>query len=225
MGSLKAESLKYQGLFVNRGLQDWYFINDPEWGKRQKGGTIDFLFEHPRPIGKAKEQKWDDDGNLIWGVPFKKALKSYFTTKRLVKFETFCDWLPTDNCFVSLDSRVKDKWGTPVARIRVGYHPHDIKVGRYMGEKSKNILESMGAENIYSNVSGSPPPNLVAGGCRFGKDPEKSVLDPDCRAHDVDNLYVTDGSFMPTGGSVPYTWTIYANAFRVADKIVKHLGG
>ena len=38
-------------------------------------------------------------------------------------------------------------------------------------------------------------------------------------AHDVENLYVTDGSFMPTGGSVPYTWTIYANAFRVADRI------
>jgi len=225
LGSLKAESLKFQGLFVNRGLQDWYFINDPEWGKRQKGGTIDFLFEHPRPIGKAKEQKWDDDGNLIWGVPFKKALKSYFTTKRLVKFEIFCDWLPTENCFVSLDTEVKDKWGTPVALVRVGYHPHDIKVGKYLAEKSKNVLRSMGAENIYSNISGSPPPNLVAGGCRFGKDPEKSVLDPDCRAHDVENLYVTDGSFMPTGGSVPYTWTIYANAFRVADKIVKHLGG
>jgi choline dehydrogenase-like flavoprotein len=51
------------------------------------------------------------------------------------------------------------------------------------------------------------------------------VLDPNCRAHDVENLYVTDGSFMPTGGSVPYTWTIYANAFRVADKILSELGG
>ena len=225
LDSLKTDYLKFQGLFVNRGIQDWYFIDDPAWEKRQKGGTIDFLFEHPRPIGKAKEQKLDDEGNLIWGAPFKRALKSYFTTKRRVKFETFCDWLPTDNCFVSLDSRVIDKWETPVARIRVGYHPHDIKVGKYLGERSKTILRAMGAENIYSNVSGSPPSNLVAGGCRFGKDPEKSVLDPDCRAHDVENLYVTDGSFMPTGGSVPYTWTIYANAFRVADKIVKHLGG
>ena len=77
----------------------------------------------------------------------------------------------------------------------------------------------MGAKNIYSGVSGSPPQNLVAGGCRFGDDPDTSVLNVDCRAHDVENLYVTDGSFMPTGGSVPYTWTIYANAFRVADRI------
>jgi choline dehydrogenase-like flavoprotein len=77
----------------------------------------------------------------------------------------------------------------------------------------------MGAQNIRSNVSGSAPQNLMAGGCRFGKEVKTSVLDADCRVHDSDNLYVTDGSFMPTGGSVPYTWTIYANAFRVADKI------
>ncbi len=57
------------------------------------------------------------------------------------------------------------------------------------------------------------------GGCLFGKDPATSVLEKDCRAHDVENLYITDASFMPTGGSVPYTWTIYANSFRVADII------
>lgn len=73
---------------------------------------------------------------------------------------------------------------------------------------------------ISPNISSSPPPNLVAGGCRFGNDPNLSVLNSDCRAHDVENLYVTDASFMPTGGSVPYTWTIYANSFRVADMII-----
>jgi choline dehydrogenase-like flavoprotein len=61
----------------------------------------------------------------------------------------------------------------------------------------------------------------MAGGCRFGDDTKTSVLDKNCQAHEVDSLYVTDGSFMPTGGSVPYTFTIYANAFRVADIIKK----
>ncbi|HQS78329.1 MAG TPA: GMC oxidoreductase, partial [Sulfurovum sp.] len=56
-----------------------------------------------------------------------------------------------------------------------------------------------------------------------GDDPKTSVLNKECRAHDVKNLYVADASFMPTGGSVPYTWTIYANALRVADAIVKQL--
>ena len=92
-----------------------------------------------------------------------------------------------------------------------------------MAKKSENILRKIGAKDISSNISGSPPPNLQAGGCRFGNDPKASVLNADCRAHEVDNLYVTDGSFMPTGGSVTYTWTIYANSFRVADIILKRL--
>jgi choline dehydrogenase-like flavoprotein len=50
------------------------------------------------------------------------------------------------------------------------------------------------------------------------------VLDPDCRVWGAENLFVSNASFMPTGGSVPYTWTIYANAIRVADKIRQHLG-
>ena len=77
----------------------------------------------------------------------------------------------------------------------------------------------MGAQDVSVNISEAPPPNLVAGGCRFGINPKTSVLDLNCKAHEVSNLYVTDGSFMPTGGSVPYTWTIYANSFRVADAI------
>ena len=56
-----------------------------------------------------------------------------------------------------------------------------------------------------------------AGTCRFGTDPATSVLDLDCRAHEVDNLYVTDASFFPSIGAVNPTLTIIANALRVAD--------
>lgn len=61
------------------------------------------------------------------------------------------------------------------------------------------------------------------GTCRFGDDPATSVLDRDCRAHGTDNLYVVDGSFMPTGGGVNPSLTIAANAIRVADRIVRRL--
>jgi choline dehydrogenase-like flavoprotein len=214
--------LKIRGLFVNRSLQDWYVIDDKSFGKRSKGGTIDFLFRHANPIAKANSQKWGEDG-LIWGKTLKDKIKSYFTEGRHIRFEVFNDWLPTDNCFATLDTNVKDKWGNPVARIRIGNHQHDLKVGRHLANKAVSVLKEMGAENISSNISNSPPPNLVAGGCRFGEDPKTSVLDADCRAHDSKNLYVTDASFMPTGGSVPYTWTIYANSFRVADRIIYNL--
>ena len=99
---------------------------------------------------------------------------------------------------------------------------HGIGKLSVQGDKHfADVLEKMGAKNISTSVSSSPPTNLMAGGCRFGNDPQTSVLNKNCRAHEVVNLYVTDGSFMPTGGSVPYTYTIYANAFRVADHIIQ----
>ena len=222
MDAAKTALLKVRGPFVNRGLQDWYFINDKQLGGRLKGGTIDFLLRHPNPIAKAMSQK-RRNGKLVWGRELQQNLKSVFTDYQYLKYEVFCDWLPNDNCFVSLDNNVKDKWGTPVARIRIGHHEHDLKIGNYLSDRAKKVLSKMGAVNIRGKASGSPPQNLVAGGCRFGSDPKTSVLDKDCRVHSCDNLYVTDGSFMPTGGSVPYTWTIYANAFRVADRIKSSL--
>ena len=63
-----------------------------------------------------------------------------------------------------------------------------------------------------------------AGTARFGTDPATSVLDVHCRAHDLDNLYVVDGSFMPSIGAVNPTLTIIANALRVGDHIAERIG-
>lgn len=218
----EAQALRQRGPFVNRGLQHGYVIDHPRLG-RIKGGTTDFLFRHPNAITRANDLKRDEHGTLIWGAALKRRLHAGFTDGRHLRYEVFCDWLPTDDCFVQLDGKVKDKWGMPVARVRVGYHPHDLDVGEVLSQQAQAVLREMGAEDIRGGVSGSPPPNLVAGGCRFGTDPASAVLDPDCRVFDAPNLYVSDGSFMPTGGSVPYTWTIYANAFRVGQKIVDEL--
>ncbi len=63
-----------------------------------------------------------------------------------------------------------------------------------------------------------------AGTLRFGTDPRTSVLDLNCRAHEVDNLYVADSSFFPSVGAVNPTLTIIANSLRVADHIATRLG-
>ena len=62
-----------------------------------------------------------------------------------------------------------------------------------------------------------------AGTARFGVDPATSVLDLDCKAHELDNLYVADASFFPSIGAVNPTLTIIANALRVADRIAERL--
>ncbi len=219
----EVKELKIPGVFVNRSIHHWYEIDDEKFNGKAKGGTVDFLFEHANATSKAIRQKWDDSGNLVFGPALKKKLKDYFTKQRRLKFEVFADWLPTDDCFITLDPKVKDKWGDQVARIRLGYHKHDLKVGNYLAKKAEDLLQEMGAKNINSSISGGAPPNLVVGGCRFGNDPKKSVLDKNCKSHEVENLYITDGSFIPTGGSVTYTWTIYANSFRVAEVLIKQI--
>ncbi len=63
-----------------------------------------------------------------------------------------------------------------------------------------------------------------AGTVRFGTDPASSVLDTNCKAHELDNLYVTDAGFFPSIGAVNPTLTIIANALRVADHLQDRLG-
>jgi choline dehydrogenase-like flavoprotein len=62
------------------------------------------------------------------------------------------------------------------------------------------------------------------GTVRFGRDPQTSALDVNCKAHDLDNLYVVDGSFFPSSAAVNPALTIVANALRVGDHLLRRLG-
>jgi choline dehydrogenase-like flavoprotein len=62
-----------------------------------------------------------------------------------------------------------------------------------------------------------------AGTCRFGTDPGSSVLDADCKAHELDNLYVVDTSFFPSIGAVNPALTAMANALRVGDHLLERV--
>lgn len=61
------------------------------------------------------------------------------------------------------------------------------------------------------------------GTCRFGEDPKTSVLDLNCRTHDIDNLYVVDGSFFPSSAALNPTLTIIANAIRVGEHLMEKM--
>jgi choline dehydrogenase-like flavoprotein len=211
--NLPLEDLLASGLFVNRSLMDWYY------NEKFKGGTVDILFEHANPIRRASISRWNENNELVIGEDLQNALYNKFTKTRTLNIEIFTDWTPNDNSFISVDEKYKDKYGIPVANIRIGSHKQDLQVANFIKEKAIKLFEKMGGKNIVSDISALPSSNLQAGGCRFGDDAKTSVLNKYCQAHEVSNLFVTDGSFMPTGGSVPFTWTIYANSFRVADYI------
>lgn len=210
---LPLEDLHASGLFVNRSIMDWYYT------KKFKGGAIDILFEHQNPIRRASSLRWKDNGDLKIGEELQNSIFETFTKTRTLNMEIFLDWTPNDNSFISVDEKYKDKYGIPVANIRIGTHKRDLEIANFIEKKAIKIFEKMGGKNIISDISALPSANLQAGGCRFGDNPITSVLNKYCQAHEVSNLFVSDGSFMPTGGSVPYTFTIYANSFRIADYI------
>ncbi|MEA1953136.1 MAG: GMC family oxidoreductase [Campylobacterota bacterium] len=210
-----------KGFFVNRSILDWYFI-DHWWEGKFKGGLVEFMFEHQNIISRAVRNSRQGE-KLIWGKALGEHLVTQFKESKKIRFEIFNDWLPNDNCFVALDETHVDTYGMPVGKLRIEAHPQDVKVGRFIAKKCENVLNEMGAINISSTINTLPPSNLIAGGCRFGNNPKTSVLNKYCQTHDISNLFVTDASFMPTGGSTPYSWTIYANALRVGEYIVEQL--
>lgn len=209
--------------WINRTVQDFYVIQDQRLGRR-KGGSIDFLRMHPNPINGAYGVA-TSGAVPLWGWALKERLERWFLQTAHLRFELFCEMLPLEDCRVTLDPKVKDAWGAPAARLAWRFHPRNHETAGYLIARGEEILRKMGAQNVGHPLYGGESSNLLGGTCRFGTDPTRSVLDADCRAHEVENLYVTDGSFLPSSGGVPFTFTIYANALRVADKIIARLGG
>jgi choline dehydrogenase-like flavoprotein len=133
---------------------------------------------------------------------------------------------------IELHPTVTDKWNRPVAYITKQWHPHDMYLMDTFAGMARRVLE-LGAAAEGSSISSGASyqaengrvriANHILGGARFGTDPKDSVLDVYCRAWSFDNLYVTDGAFMPTSGSGNPTNTIEANSFRVADHLKTRL--
>jgi choline dehydrogenase-like flavoprotein len=103
---------------------------------------------------------------------------------------------------------------------------HDRLIYRWT-EVLKTIEKQLeGFQQGVLHPRGEVPIQVMAnqcGTCCFGDDPQTSVLDPNCRAHDLDNLYVVDGSFFPSNAGVSPALTIIANALRVGDRLIERL--
>ena len=97
-------------------------------------------------------------------------------------------------------------------------------------ELDKAMLKEIGCHDhlvpLNAYIPGRIPLAGVAhqnGTCRFGRDPKTSVLDVNCKAHELENLYVVDGAFFPASGAVNPALTIMANALRVGEHLLERL--
>ncbi|WP_139488527.1 GMC oxidoreductase [Brevibacillus dissolubilis] len=157
-------------------------------------------------------------------------LKEDFGTTLSVAF--MANQVPLYSNRIELHPTIRDKWGMPSAYIIKDWHSHDVALMDTIARECARILEkgcdlaegSVQGGGVYLAENGlARIANHILGGARFGKDRRDSVLDVNCRAWDFDNLYVTDGSFMPTSGGANPTHTIEANAFRVAHHLLGRL--
>jgi choline dehydrogenase-like flavoprotein len=137
-------------------------------------------------------------------------------------------WLTTEDLPVPENRVTTDKDGN----VHLTYtSTNDEEAGRLYHELKKIMNHTGMAEhhvlrkNFYMDMS-IPVAGCAhqAGTCRFGTDPATSVLDTDCKAHELDNLYVVDTSFFPSIGAVNPALTAMANAIRVGEHLTERLG-
>ena len=130
---------------------------------------------------------------------------------------------------VDLDPTHTDRFDLPVPRITKRQHPNDVAMHRWYEKKLVEVVEASGASSAapargagnYIGDGDHQKSNAHNHGtCRMGNDAASSVVDRWCRSHEVPNLWVVDGSIMPTNGGYNPTLTILANAYRVADHFI-----
>ncbi|WP_375784715.1 FAD-dependent oxidoreductase [Bradyrhizobium sp. Pha-3] len=118
----------------------------------------------------------------------------------------------------------RDGLGLPKIILDYWTHPLDKRRLGYLSRCASNLLAEAGVEQVdYQDSNYQFGSGHLHGGCRAGIDPTQSVVDRWGRVHDVDNLYVADGGFFPYSGGVNPTFTIQANALRIARRIVTQL--
>ncbi len=170
-------------------------------------------------VGIPLPINWTLPDRPSWGAGAKQVDRDHFNHSMAAAMVVHD--MPQHDNRVDLDDTVVDAWDLPVARITLTPHENDLKMGRFLIDRNADILEAAGAKTVQKVYI-----DRITGNCshqhgttRMGNDPATSVLDRNCRAHEVDNLFVVDGSPFPTGTGANPTLTIMANAWRVAEHI------
>jgi choline dehydrogenase-like flavoprotein len=193
------------------GLNDYYFGDDE--------------FEYPmgnlQMVGKSSAPMYRGEKPIETTLAPTFALSD--VAERAIDFWLSVEDLPVPDNRVSLDGN-----GNVVLR----YTPNNREPLEQLYHRVKKHLSHLGMHphhliprDVYMKndipVAGCAH---QAGTVRFGNDPATSVLDTDCKAHELDNLYVVDTSFFPSIGAVNPALTAMANALRVGDHLVARLG-
>ncbi|MGI8865486.1 MAG: GMC family oxidoreductase, partial [Rubrobacteraceae bacterium] len=153
-----------------------------------------------------------------WGRDFTALMDDYenFAGMWLVGED-----IPSATNRVTLNDDIKDQYGLPAPNVHYDDHENDVNMRDYAADKARTLYQAVGA---VKTVRTPPfPASHNMGPCRMSENPEDGVVDKNGRAHDVPNLYVSDGSQFTTGAAANPTLTIVALAIRQGDHIAEQI--
>ncbi len=193
------------------GLNDFYFGSDE--------------FEHPmgniQMVGKSSAPMFRGE------KPLQTKLAPEWTLERIARHSVDF-WLSTEDLPHAENRAIVDREG----KLTMSYTETNAVAKQALYDKLRSMLGKLGmhSDHMFTKHAYMKTDIPVAGcahqagTCRFGTDPSSSVLNTDCRAHELDNLYVTDTSFFPSIGAVNPALTAMANALRVGDHLLERIG-
>lgn len=138
------------------------------------------------------------------------------------------EMIPNENSYCEIDPNTVDKYGIPVLRFHWQWTDHEINQVKHMQDTFRAIVDEMGGTTMSTMPSRERGYGISTGGSiihelgvtRMGNDPKTSVLNSNCQAHDVKNLFVADGGPFVSQPDKNPTWTILALSWRTSDFIV-----
>jgi choline dehydrogenase-like flavoprotein len=137
------------------------------------------------------------------------------------------EMIPNKDSYCEIDPTVVDRWGIPVLRFHFKWSDYEIDQAKHMQETFRAIITEMGGTPTSEMPSRERGYGIAPGGriihelgvTRMGNDPNTSVLDANCQAHDCKNVFVADGGPMVTQPDKNCTWSILALAMRTSEYI------
>jgi len=162
-----------------------------------------------------------------YGKPLKDDYRRFYGAT--VNFAGRGEMIPNDDTWCEIDPSVVDSYGIPVLRFHAGFSEHEINQAKHMQETFRAIIHEMGGTPLTPMPSrealyGLEPVGRIiheVGTTRMGNDPQTSVLNANCQAHDVKNLFVADGGPFVGNAHKNCTWTILALAMRTSEHIAQ----
>jgi choline dehydrogenase-like flavoprotein len=150
-----------------------------------------------------------------------------------VSFSGRGEMVPNKDSYLEIDPRVVDKFGIPVLRFHFKWSDYERKQSKHMQETFRALIQQMGGVARSTMPTEKEDYGLAAGGriihelgvTRMGNDPSTSVLNKNCQAHDVKNLFVADGGPFVSQADKNCTWTILALSMRTSKFIADERRG